>query len=477
MVPIPLLGVSGMKQAFVMWLSKAEALSLIPGHRKSREVQQGSLEDRSASGYTSKKTRKLLSTISRSTGRKVPGHKHHEAIGMDLVSDSFTLSEWPYDYNVVSPDDRFGNSYDDVVNDDIFDSDVEDADMASNKFELGPEQEIRKKDVSDFPYTLKQVFDLPNENTDADRALLSAWRDKNMQFMEKRGSNKDLFPYAKHSKQTFPYSDEGISQQEEKSDQRADLVMHNHDLEQEFRDLTNHREDESLISSQRIFPKASVSSQKKDQAAVKVQKKVEASTIGRKEEDDLMNNQKKDASSISDQKEDGDSLRSPMKDEVFLSSHKQSEQANLVSKHQDDEAFITSQMAARHTDAPSGYPLPHSSSKDFKQYLSEPARIDAMSNLQMASKSDMFQVKQFLTENGKQGDSNLAPAKKPSYQKRSVETSQSGSQCIRSSNDDADSYEAVLLMKDADGRQHIAEITEERPLYLGKHLEKLRVYF
>ena len=454
----------------MMWLSKSEALKLIPRPRQSREIQQGSFEDRSVSGYANQKTRKLLSTISRSTGRKVPGYRHHEGIGMNLDSDSFTPSEWLYDYNIVSPDDHYGDSYgndDDDGDGGFIDSDVEDADMVSNEFELGSEQEIQKKDVSGFPHTLEQVFDPPNENTEADGGLLSAWQDENMQFMEKRRSNKDLFPYAKNSVQKFPYSDEGIRQQKERFDERANLVVHKHDLEQELRDLTDHRKDEALISSQKK-DKASVSSQKKDETAIRIQNTVEASIRRQKEDHALMNSQKKDATSISSQKEEGDSLRRPQKDEVFLSHHKQ---ATLGSRHQKDETLITSQKAARLTDAPGYHPLP--SPKDLKQYLPEPARRDARSNLQIVSKSDMSWVKQFLTEDSKQDNSNLAPApKKPSYQKRSVESSQSGSRCVRSSNDDADSYVAVLLMKDADGRQHIAEITEERPLYLGKDLKK-----
>ena len=458
-----------MKEAFVMWLSKSEALTLIPRPRQSRQIQQGSFEDRIVSGYANKKTRKLLSTNSRSTGRKVPGYRRHEGVGMNLDSDSFTPSEWLDDYNILSFDDHYGDSYGNDDDDDGFiDSDVEDADMASNKFELGPEQEIEKKDVSGFPRTLEQVFDSPNENIEADSGLLSAWQDENMQFMEKRHSNKDLFPHAKNSIQKFPYSDEGIRQQKKKRfDKRANLVVHKHDLEQELRDLTDHRKDEASISSQKK-DKASVSSQKKDETAIRIQNKVEASMRRQEEGDTLVNSQKKEATSITSQKEEGDSLRSPQKDEVFLSHHKQ---AALASRHQKDETLITSQKAARLTDVPGDHPLPKP--KGLKQYLPEPARRDAMSNLQIASKSDMSQVKQFLTENSKQDNSNLAPeAKKPSYHKRSVESSQSGSQCVRSSNDDADSYVAVLLMKDADGRQHIAEITEERPLYLGKDLKK-----
>lgn len=80
---------------------------------------------------------------------------------------------------------------------------------------------------------------------------------------------------------------------------------------------------------------------------------------------------------------------------------------------------------------------------------------------------------QFPTGNDKQGrhkeeKSKLASAKKPSYHKRSVQSSQAGSQCIRGIGDSADSYLAVLLMKDADGRELITEITDEGPLYLGK---------
>ena len=65
-------------------------------------------------------------------------------------------------------------------------------------------------------------------------------------------------------------------------------------------------------------------------------------------------------------------------------------------------------------------------------------------------------------------DSKLEAVEKPSYHKRSVTSLPRGSKCAKHFGDIADAYVAVLLVKTVDGRQLLAGITEEDPLYLGK---------
>lgn len=134
---------------------------------------------------------------------------------------------------------------------------------------------------------------------------------------------------------------------------------------------------------------------------------------------------------------------------------------------------------ANHRTATPQEPVPRdhaafqSSPKILKEFPPEPTRREYEdSDFKSASRSNS-QNQQSPTENDKQRNhegkiSKLASAKKPSYHKRSVQSSQSGSQCVRRLSDSADSYVALLLMNDADGRQLITEITEEGPLYLGK---------
>ena len=113
-----------------------------------------------------------------------------------------------------------------------------------------------------------------------------------------------------------------------------------------------------------------------------------------------------------------------------------------------------------------------SNRKVHKEYPPEPTRRAYEENdLQMISKSNIHN-QQFPSEDGLRAYlkdvPKLVEAKKPSYHKRSVQSSQSRSNCVQRSSDSADSFMAVLLIKDSNGRQLITDITEEGPLYLGK---------
>ena len=108
----------------------------------------------------------------------------------------------------------------------------------------------------------------------------------------------------------------------------------------------------------------------------------------------------------------------------------------------------------------------------LKEFPPEPTRrVDEENDLQKTLKSNIHN-QQFPSKDGLQANlkdvSKLVAAKKPSYHKRSVQSSQARSQCVQSSSDSTDSYMAVLLIKDANGRQLITKITEEGPLYVGE---------
>ena len=118
------------------------------------------------------------------------------------------------------------------------------------------------------------------------------------------------------------------------------------------------------------------------------------------------------------------------------------------------------------------YSVHPSNRKVLKEYPPEPTRrADEENDLQIISKSNIHN-QQFQSEDGLRANlkdvPKLVKAKKPSYHKRSVQSSQSRSNCDQSSSDSADSFMAVLLIKDSNGRQLITDITEEGPLYLGK---------
>lgn len=410
--PIPLLGVTGMKQAFVVWLSKAEAMSLIPKPRKSRQIQEDSLKDMSVTGYARQSTRKLLSTASHFAGKRVPKHKYHGRKDIRLQPDLISHSNWLYKHKVAALDGRFEDSNgDDYGSDDMFDD--ESTDSGLEEFDFGPEQEIQLKSDRDSPFPAGKVFDAENKDIADDSALMLALRREDSAFVEKRGHNMEFAPHSEDPIQKHPYIEEWISRQQKKSNEGEDLATHNHDLEQELRDLTYQQREEAPEKEE-----ASVGSAK-DVPAVRIQKKSDTLIRTKQDGDTLMNGQKKDETSNSSQRD-------------------------LVSNQKKEEDF-----PARQT-------LTHVDSTEN-------------ANSQMASDGEMLQDKQFLAENTKQNNLNLELTKKASYHKRSV-GSQSGSQCVRSFDDDADSYVAVLLMKDADDRQQIVEITEERPLYLGKEL-------
>ena len=409
--PIPMLGVNGMQQAFVIWLPQLEAVTLIPKPRKSRQIQQDSdgnhgEDARSVDGDASQKIRKLLQTTSDSVVKKVPRRKRRVPGDVVAEYDSVSPSEWRYHQDIASRHDHYDDSYDE----DYLDSDDEDNDMVSKEFERGLLQEILAEDAGDSPLALRQFFDVLNENIDseASNGLLSESKE-HIPVIQQRGYNgEDFSPFTKNQK--FLGTEEEISQEETSDEIAGPFIDTTSDLERDLSDLTTIKKDKASLSS-------------------------------------------------------------PVKHEATISSQKKDEMTS-ISSHEKKETE-TSGKATRHAHVPREHPLPQSSPKVSKEYPPEPTREhDDENDFQKVSESDTIKDRRFLPENSKEENSKLVPAKKPSYHKRSVQSSPSGSQCVRSSRDDADSFVALLLMKDGEGKQQIAEITEESPIYLGKDLIK-----
>lgn len=156
------------------------------------------------------------------------------------------------------------------------------------------------------------------------------------------------------------------------------------------------------------------------------------------------------------------------------------EELGHTTNHKKDETLITNHKAkTNRVPISRDHSFLYSNLKVLKELPPEPTREeDEDSDFQMELTGDSHD-RQFLMDDAKPADhkqetSRLASAKKPSYHKRSVQSTQSGSQCVKSSGDVADTYTALLLMKDANGRQLVTEITEEGPLYLGKRFKKQR---
>lgn len=475
--PIPVLGINGMKQGFVMWLPESltldtESLTLIPKPRKSRQIKpdkDGVQENDAISinELVSKKTRKLLST----TGKRMSRRKHHQRAGMNSESNSFTPLEWLYQYphNIASSDGHF-NEHDDDDDSDVdyefLDSDEEEVDIAAKEFELGPEQEVMSDDANDLPHALRQLFDTFNENIEADKASFSARKEDNPVWQQ--GDYKeDLYPLTKNKLPGTVYEKDEINDKQmsgEMEDQDADSS----NLEQYLNDLTNHKKDEMLKTTRKATGNEPVS---QDHS-------LGPHSSPQLSKDDTLKISHKSTGNELVPKDQHVPQSSPevSKDEVIMTTSKTTRNAPVPRDHfihqssaqiLKDDILIASHKATVNAQVPRDKSLHQSSPKAPKDYPPEPTREDEENDFQKTAMSNVKQDGHLMTENDKQENLMVAPAKKPSYHKRSVQTSQSGSQCVRSSSDDADSYVALLLMKDADGKQWIAKITEEIPLYLG----------
>lgn len=426
--PVPVQGLSGVKQAFVLWLSKAEAMRLFPRSRKSREIQPGSPQDQNAKGHTATKTRKRLSSILRKEDRD----KRLTSTGMHLKSNPEQFSHHNND------DNRSEKSKDDDndLNNDIDFSSYRDevAGILVRKFDLDLDGEIERKGTSDSLVAMQEALDAWDEKIKTGKALLFP---RNEYIQDPRmGSNKESFYDPKNS---FHFlHNAGIISQQTWERKRQSSKHDYRDLAQELRDLANQKQDEDLALGV-----------KKEDETTYVQSGGKGLRKRNGKLDSLIKSENADhKSSLSSQEEELLSSMSIQKKSEMLSNDRQG-QKNLGSRSRGD--FKIREMTL---------------GQESLIASKETVRESAQDILQRLSANNMLKKKKIPFENDRQDNLNVGPAEKPSFHKRSVGSSQPGSQCIKSSNDDADSYVAVLLIKDAEGRQHLAEITEERPLYL-----------
>ena len=366
--PVPVSGLFGTQQAFVIWLPKLEAVTLISKSRKSRDIPQqvnnGNSGDTSESAVP--QPRKLLSVTSDLVKKNEPRHRRHEEADSLFSESAFTSPEEIYNHEL-------GDDYDFDNNDDS-NNDYSD-DIAKKEFQLVLLEDILENfDDSSFALE-KKLFNTLEEHDKPVNKRHGA-RKENLPFINQRGHSEYAIPFTKKHSLPKIIQEKSISG-EESFEVGADQHLQT-DLEDELSDLTNHKKDENLIANHKA--------------------------------------------------------RAPLES---LST---------------DPSFL------------------QSSPKVVKEFPPEPTRIENedvdVKLLLDRSNSDQ----QFSTEDHKKEDLKLASAKKPSYHKRSVPSSQTGSKCAKSFGDSADAYVAVLLMKARSGRQLITEISEEGPLYLGKGL-------
>ena len=335
------------QQAFVMWLPKLEALTLIAKPRKSRQIGQQGSDGKVAEKPISRQRRHQqgYQIFPESDVNYLDGLFDQEFD--DVNSDN----DFDYRFNSDSSEDDYDDGDDDNDDDD---------DIATKELQLAFLSEILKKYSDDPSLSPQKRFNTYEEHYKADSKWLSA---KKVGLpLHMRGYNEDSIPISGN----------------ENSDVIAGLDMHTTALEEELSDLPNHKKDETNHNAKE--PQAPIS---RDYSAYQSNRKV------------------------------------------------------------------------------------------LKKFPPEPTRrADEENDLQITSRNKMHN-QQFLAEDGHQANlkevKKVVAAKKPSYHKRSVQSSQSRSQCGQSSSDSTDSYMAVLLVKDANGRQLITEITEEGPLYLGTY--------
>ena len=344
--PVPVPGDLSTQQAFVMWLPKLEALTLIVKSRKSRQTQQQGSDGNSAEKPISRQRR------------------HQEEHKIFSESDISSLHQlYRQEFDDVNNDDDFDEPLNSDRSDD--DDDDDDDDIASKEFQVAFLSEILKKYSDEPSFASQNLFNTYEEHKadneehhKADNKWLSA-RKVGLP-LHKRGYNEDLIPNSSDDNSVI-----------------TGLDIQSTDLQDELGDLLNHEKDES-------------------------------------------NHNAEDS-------------QAPMSQD---------------------------------------YPVHPSNLKVLKEYPPEPTRrADEETDLQVISKSNIHN-QQFPLEDGLRANLKDVPklvgAKKPSYHKRSVQSSQSRSKCVQSSSDSADSFMAILLIKDSNGRQLITKITEEGPLYLGK---------
>ena len=410
--PVPVLNVLGIPQAFVIWLPKVESKVLIPKEQAESQIQEESFDDqnngsRSADGHEKH--------------NKMPRRKRHVDDDMISESDHAASSEWKYLHNFFhyGDDDEVEEEDDDSDDDDDDDDDGE----AFNEPDLGLED-----NTYSLPLSQKTFFDKDIQDK-VDNVL-----EKELHVFHERVYSK---------KPAFPVTVAEISPQKERFDVMADPDFDSSELEWELSDLTTRRDREPTGNQEKkvVIQKHS---QKNDKILSSASNKPEILSIL----------QRKAGASGGSQKSEDISVRGKAKNDILATIQKKEMK---FSNHDNDDTLRMNHEVAANAFVPRVHSIPKT------PFESTVENIEA--DIQEASMSDMMQNSPFLTESDEKENSDSEPVKKPSYHKRSV---QGSLQCTQGSHDDADTYVALLLLRGSHGGQNIAEITEEKPLYLGK---------
>lgn len=407
--PVPVPGVLGMPQAFVIWVPKVESKVLIPKEQAVSQIQEDSFDDYNDGSRTADGHEKH---------NKMPRRKRLVDDDMISESDLATSSEWKYLHKFFHFDDN-----DDEVEEEDVDSD-DDSDDDNDDGEAFNEPDLGLEDNTDsLPLSQETFFD-----KDVQDKVDSVWEKELPVLLERVYSEKPA----------------ALSPQKERFDvMAADPDFDSSELEWELSDLTNRRGREPTLNHEK---KAVI--QKRSQKNDKI-----LSSASNKP-DILSSWQRKAGASGGSQKSEDISVRGKAKSDILATVPKK------VMKFSNYDNVDTLRM--NHKVAANAFvPRVHSIPKNTFESKVEDIKAD----FQEASINDMMQNSPFLTESDEKENSDLEPVKKPSYHKRSV---QGSPHCTQGSDDDTDSYVALLLLRVSHGRQHIAKITEEKPLYLGK---------
>ena len=414
--PVPVPSVLGMPQAFVIWLPKVESKMLIPKEQAGSQIQEESFDDqnngsRSADGHEKH--------------NKMPRRKRH--VDNDVISESnhAAFSEWKYLHNFFHYDDDNDDDEveeEDVDSDDDYDDGNDDGE-AFNEPDLGLED-----DTYSLPLSQKTFFEKDIQDK-VDNVL-----EKELHVFLERVYNK---------KPAFPVTVAEVNPQKERFDVMADPDFDRSELEWELSDLTTGRDHEPTGNHEKkvVIQK---SSQKNDKILSSASNTPEI----------LSSLQRKAGASGGSQKSEDITVRGKAKTDILAAIQKKEMK---FSNHDNDDTLRMNHEVAANAFVPRVHSIPKN------PFESTVENIEA--EVQETSMSDMMQNSPLLTESDEKENSELEPVKKPSYHKRSV---QGSVQCTQGSDDDADTYVALLLLRGGPGGQNIAEITEEKPLYLGK---------
>jgi len=416
--PVPVPSVLGIPQAFVIWLPKVESKMLIPKEQAVSQIQEESFDDQNNGSRRADGHEKH---------NKMPRRKRHVDDDMISESDHAAFSEWKYLHNFFhyhnddNDDDEVEEE--DIDSDDDYDDDNDDGE-AFNEPDRGPED-----NTYSLPLSQKTLFDKDIQDK-VDNVL-----EKELPALLERVYSK---------KPAFPVTVAEISPQKERFDVMADPDFDSSELEWELSDLTTRRDHEPTGNHEK-----KVVIQKHSQKNDKI-----LSRRASNKPENLSSLQRKAGASGGSQKSEDISGRVKAKNDILAAIQKK--EMKFSNHDNDDTLRMNHEVAAN-----AFVPRVHSISKNLFESTVENIEAD----VQEASMSDMMQNSPLLTESDEKENSELEPDKKTSYHKRSV---QGSVQCTQGSDDDADTYVALLLLRGSPGGQHIAEITEEKPLYLGK---------